>query len=107
MDRRIARASARLIDTRGRRSMTVPCPSSRRFVPVLRRIAVLFVLCGVAIVLGAQTVRAGEPIRVGFVSTSLASIPIIVADGKGFFKDEGLDATLARFESSDAIALAV
>src|SRR6185503_19581021 len=49
----------------------------------------------------------GEPIRVGFVSTSLASIPIIVADGKGYFTDEGLDATLARFESSDAIAFAV
>ena len=80
---------------------------SRRFMPVLHRMAVLFALSGVALTLGALAVTANEPIRVGFVSTSLASIPIIVADGKGFFTDEGLDAALSRFESSDAIALAV
>lgn len=50
---------------------------------------------------------AGDPIRTGFISTSLASIPIILADAKGYFKDVGLDATLVGFESSDSIALAV
>jgi NitT/TauT family transport system substrate-binding protein len=69
--------------------------------------AAFFALSGVAMMLGAQAPTAGEPVRVGYVSTSLASTPIVVADGKGYFKDEGLDATLVGFESSDAIALAV
>jgi NitT/TauT family transport system substrate-binding protein len=60
-----------------------------------------------AILAGVQSAAAGDPIRAGFISTSLASIPIIVADAKGYFKDEGLDATLVGFESSDSIALAV
>lgn len=87
--------------------MTAGCPSSRRLVPVLRRIAAMFVLSGVAILVGGETANSADPVRVGFVSTSLASAPIIVADGKGYFKDEGLDVTLVGFESSDAIALAV
>lgn len=87
--------------------MTAPSPSSRRFVPALRRMAVLLALSGAAIALGASTAGAGDPIRVGYVSTSLASAPIVVADGKGYFKGEGLDASLVGFESSDAIALAV
>ncbi len=87
--------------------MTAQCPSPRRFVPVLRRIAAILALSGVAIVLGGETARAGDPIRVGYVSTSLASTPIVLAGAKGYFKDEGLDAALVGFESSDAIALAV
>ena len=56
---------------------------------------------------GIHAAAAGDAIKAGFISTSLASIPIIVADAKGYFKDEGLDATLVGFESSDSIALAV
>ena len=61
----------------------------------------------IALALTIQSAAAGDPIRTGFVSTSLASIAIVIADAKGYFKDEGLDASLVRFESSDAIALAV
>jgi NitT/TauT family transport system substrate-binding protein len=75
--------------------------------PVLHQMAVLLAFSGVAITLSAETAGAGDPIRVGYVSTSLASAPIVVADGKGYFKNEGLDAALVGFESSDAIALAV
>lgn len=87
--------------------MTARSLSSRRFMRVLCRAALMTGLGGAALVSGAATSGANEPIRVGFVSTSLASIPIVVADGKGYFSDEGLDAALSRFESSDAIALAV
>lgn len=87
--------------------MTARCLRLRRFVPALRRMAVMAALSGVAILFGAQAARAGDPVRIGYVSTSLASTPIVVADAKGYFKDEGLDATLVGFESSDAIALAV
>jgi NitT/TauT family transport system substrate-binding protein len=62
--------------------------------------------CTVAL-FGAHAATAGDPIRVGYVSTSLASIPVVLADAKGYYKDEGLDATLVGFESSNAIALAV
>jgi NitT/TauT family transport system substrate-binding protein len=87
--------------------MTAQRPLYRLFVLVLRRTAAMVACGGVAITLGAQAAAAGEAIRVGYVSTSLASTPIIVADGEGFFKDEGLEAALIGFESSDAIALAV
>lgn len=60
-----------------------------------------------ATLLGPRAVAAGDPIRVGYVSTSLASIADVVADAKGYYKDEGLDAAIVGFESSDAIALAV
>ncbi len=88
--------------------MTVRCPPLSRFVPVLRRMTAMVALSGVAIMLGGvPAARAADSVRVGYVSTSLASTPIVVADSKGYFKDEGLDATLVGFESSDAIALAV
>lgn len=61
----------------------------------------------IATMLSAGAAWAGDPIRVGYVSTSLASIADVVADAKGYFKDENLDATMVGFESSDAIALAV
>ena len=64
-------------------------------------------IAGIALGLGTQPAAAGDAIRAGYVSTSLASLAIVVADAKGYFKDEGLDATLVGFESSDAIALAV
>lgn len=66
-----------------------------------------FLVAALTIVAAAPPARAGDAIHTGFISTSLASIPIIVADAKGYFKDEGLDAALVGFESSDQIALAV
>ncbi len=61
----------------------------------------------VALALGATSAKAGDPIRVGYIGTSLASIPIVVADGKGFFAAQGLDAKLMPFESSQPVALAI
>jgi NitT/TauT family transport system substrate-binding protein len=61
----------------------------------------------VALTLGAAAARAGDPVRIGYVGTSLASVAIVVADAKGFFKAQGLDATLLPFESSQPIALAI
>src|SRR5215472_10940497 len=60
-----------------------------------------------ALGLGATSAYAGDPVRIGFVGTSLASLPIVVADGKGFFAAQGLDAKLMPFESSQPIALAI
>ncbi|HEY3919714.1 MAG TPA: ABC transporter substrate-binding protein [Stellaceae bacterium] len=60
-----------------------------------------------AALLHARCAAAGDPIRVGIVSTSLASIPLVVADAKGYFKDEGLDAKLVPFESAQPIVVAV
>src|SRR5579875_3307928 len=77
--------------------------SLRRHLP--RR---LLVVAGcIASLFGARAATAAEPVRIGFVSTSLASIADIVADAKGYYKDEGLEATMVGFQSSDAIALAV
>ncbi|HWE71976.1 MAG TPA: ABC transporter substrate-binding protein [Stellaceae bacterium] len=61
---------------------------------------------GIAACVGTPT-EAGEPIRVGIVSTSLASIPLVVADAKGFFRDEGFDVTIVPFESAQPIVVAI
>jgi len=60
-----------------------------------------------ALSLGGRAAAASDPIRVGFISTSLASVAIVVADAKGFFAEQGLDAKLVRFEASQPIALAI
>ena len=60
-----------------------------------------------ALSLAGGVAAAGDPVRIGFVSTSLASIPIVVADGKGYFAAEGLDAQLLPLQSSQPIALAI
>ena len=70
---------------------------------MLRTLAIGFF----AMALGAASAHAGDPIRIGYVGTSLASLPIVVADGKGFFAAQGLDAKLMPFESSQPIALAI
>ena len=60
-----------------------------------------------AVALGATSAAAGDPVRIGYVGTSLASVAIVVADAKGFFAAQGLDAKLMPFESSQPIALAI
>jgi NitT/TauT family transport system substrate-binding protein len=60
-----------------------------------------------ALTLGATSARAGDPVRIGYVGTSLASVAIVVADAKGFFAAQGLDAKLMPFQSSQPIALAL
>jgi NitT/TauT family transport system substrate-binding protein len=61
---------------------------------------------GIAACVGTAT-KAGEPIRIGIVSTSLASIPLVVADAKGYFRDEGFDVTMVPFESAQPIVVAI
>jgi NitT/TauT family transport system substrate-binding protein len=63
-------------------------------------------LC-LATALGVSPAGASAPIRVAIVSTSLASIPLVVANAKGYFRDEGLDATIVPFESAQPIAVAM
>ena len=60
-----------------------------------------------ALTLAVGKAQAGDPIRIGYVGTSLASLAIVVADAKGFFAEQGLDAKLMPFESSQPIALAI
>jgi NitT/TauT family transport system substrate-binding protein len=79
----------------------------KAFTPAVRGGARALAAAIAATSLTSGTAEAGDSIRVGFVGTSLASIPIVVADGKGFFAEQGLDAELLPFESSSAIALAV
>ncbi|HEY1506100.1 MAG TPA: ABC transporter substrate-binding protein, partial [Stellaceae bacterium] len=62
---------------------------------------------GIATCLGSASIPAAEPIRVGFVSTSLASIPPVVADAKGYFREQGFDATMVPFESAQPIVVAI
>jgi NitT/TauT family transport system substrate-binding protein len=60
-----------------------------------------------ALAFGATSAYAGDRVRIGFVGTSLASVPIVVAEAKGFFASQGLDTKLMPFESSQPIALAI
>jgi NitT/TauT family transport system substrate-binding protein len=65
--------------------------------------AVLGIAAGVRV----PSAPAAEPIRVGFVSTSLASIPLVVADAKGYFREQGFDPTMVPFESAQPIVVAI
>lgn len=56
--------------------------------------------------IGTAPVLAADKIKVAVVS-SLASAPILIADAKGFFKDEGLDPQLVHFDSAQPVAVAV
>jgi NitT/TauT family transport system substrate-binding protein len=70
------------------------------------RSAAALAFLGIAACLGAGNAPAAEPIRVGFVSTSLASIPLVVADAKGYFREQGFDTTMVPFESAQPVAVA-
>ena len=56
----------------------------------------------------APSTRAAEltPIKIGIVQT-LAVGPIFVADERGYFRDEGLDAQIMFFDAAQPIAIAV
>lgn len=62
---------------------------------------------GIAACVDTTSASAGEPIRIGIVSTSLASIPFVVANAKGCFRDEGFDVTMVPFESAQPIVVAI
>ncbi|HEY3919715.1 MAG TPA: ABC transporter substrate-binding protein [Stellaceae bacterium] len=59
-----------------------------------------------ATLFGLHAAMAGDPIRVAYVSSSLASIALVVANAKGYFKEQGLDATLVPFDAAQPIAIA-
>ena len=65
-----------------------------------------FALVAALLALALPSARAAEKIKVAVVS-SLASAPILVADAKGYFKDEGLDPTFVHFDSAQPVAVAV
>lgn len=61
---------------------------------------------GIAFILGTHPAVAGDPIHVAYVSSSLASIALVVADAKGYFRDQGLDVTMVPFDAAQPIAVA-
>jgi NitT/TauT family transport system substrate-binding protein len=71
------------------------------------RPAAALVALGLATCIGTAAASAGQLIRVGIVSTSLASIPLVVAEAKGYFRDEGFDVKLVPFESAQPIVVAI
>jgi NitT/TauT family transport system substrate-binding protein len=60
----------------------------------------------IAAAFGANAARAADQIKIAVVS-SLSSAPILVADAKGYFKDEGLDPEFIHFDSAQPVAVAV
>ncbi|HEV8015234.1 MAG TPA: ABC transporter substrate-binding protein [Stellaceae bacterium] len=71
----------------------------------MRAVAGFF--CGLVVVAGLAIAPAkAEAIKIGVVRT-LAVGPIFVADDRGYFKDEGLDATIVYFDAAQPIAIAV
>lgn len=58
-----------------------------------------------ALALVAATARGGEPIKIGIVKT-LAVGPIFVAQERGYFAAEGLDAELVYIDAAEPIAVA-
>jgi len=69
----------------------------------MRRITgkMLFVLC--AVLLFSNPVTAEEkPLRIGWVF-AMANAPVVVADRKGFFKDEGLNVEIIQFTSGPVV----
>ena len=71
----------------------------------MRRFAAGFAMAFAGVLVALPAVAA-EKIKVAIVS-SLASAPILVADAKGYFKDEGLDAEFVHFDSAQPVAVAV
>ena len=62
--------------------------------------------CLIAALAAASPAAALDHAKIAVVS-SLSSAPAFVADAKGYFRDEGLDVELVRFDSAAPIAVAV
>lgn len=56
--------------------------------------------------LASAPAPAADKVKIAVVS-SLGSAPILVADAKGYFKDEGLDPEFVHFDSAQPVAVAV
>jgi NitT/TauT family transport system substrate-binding protein len=63
------------------------------------------ILCGLLLLLVAALPASAEAIKIGVVRT-LAVGPIFVADNRGYFHDEGFDATIVYFDAAQPIAIA-
>ncbi len=63
-------------------------------------------LAGFAVAVTPPLVGAAEPVKIAVV-TSLSSAPIFVAEAKGYFRDEGIEPELVRFDSASPIGVAV
>ena len=75
-----------------------------------RHLAWRALFCAFALVLaiGANPApaRAAAPIRIGILALT-SHAPTIIADGKGYFAKEGLEAKLVRFEAAEPMAVAI
>jgi NitT/TauT family transport system substrate-binding protein len=65
---------------------------------MLRAAALMLALC-------AAAAQAGEPVKIGVVKT-LAVGPVFVAQERGYFTAEGLDAEIVYFDAAQPIAVA-
>jgi len=68
----------------------------------------LFVALGAALALCAPAAHAADPkLRVVLSSTSFAWLPLYVADGAGFFKDEKLDVEISNARDGAVVVTAI
>ncbi|HVA14178.1 MAG TPA: ABC transporter substrate-binding protein [Stellaceae bacterium] len=63
------------------------------------------IVLGLLLLSCAAAAAKAEAIKIGVVRT-LAVGPIFVADDRGYFRDEGLDATIVYFDAAQPIAIA-
>lgn len=63
------------------------------------------IFLGLLLVLAAAAPARAEAIKIGVVRT-LAVGPIFVADSRGYFRDQGLDATIVYFDAAQPISVA-
>ena len=60
---------------------------------------------GLVLLIGAVfsvTSHAGEKLKIGWVF-AMANAPILIAQAKGYFKDEGLDVEIVQFNSGPLV----
>ena len=62
-------------------------------------------LLGAALTVLAFGARADEPIKIGVLKLA-SSGPVFIADAQGYFRDEGLAATLVYFDAAQPVAVA-
>ncbi len=67
--------------------------------------AALSALAGLALIFAARG-AAGEAVKIGYIKVT-ALAPVMVAEGKGYFAAEGLDAQLVPFDAPVPVAQAV
>lgn len=74
---------------------------------MIRRSALVFAWSILAGVLSSATARESEPIKIAIVSRTVFYLPVWLAERRGYFRDEGLDATVEVFDNAERINTAL